>query len=712
LGGRKIPGIGGPITVLSKNGSLIFKFYSAFMKRILLLLILLSHITLAQKSKTQLKAVDDLVEKLSEVNLATMPIRLAVVPLTSSVESNDSKNTFGEYLTETIIGKISKNSSQFKVFERSRLDAIFKENELMLSGMMKPSEAIRIGELLPIDALFSGTYTKLKSYVDVSGRLIDVTSGEILSTYSGRIKMSKNIKTLFPDNPAPNTTSLQGTNSTESTTIKVIAVTPEYEQTAEEICQIRIKEVKLLLDDLSNPEKVDHIANEAMKTPFDNVCSKLHYEVMYAFTRYKIEHLGYRDFLLKTLEGIALPSKDDRASEIIRFLCKDKDLTSKEWGIVLSTITRVEYGLYRYLNPVFDASDVSTSKNRIDEYFHLANSQKLGLPQPTPYDLAFYQMMQGLGKNQELLLYTYEKYANKLGEEKAYSVNQHQLYLNRMYKAEEDKETKTKVLRWMAAYFQKFESEKTGEKLYDFAYDFKLRENKSGNKSIDLQNEETMKLYPESDLQLLITLCKDLFSKYATDTPYPSQQEDRINFCLAHDIPVPGAIPTIEEADQILKGNDLKEQERIMKLLVQMGSKPKPLERTLIAMFDKRSLEDKNQLITVQAYAIEVLGNIQTKDPKAIDYMISKLMSYNYKENDNAEEALGKIGQPAVQSLMNKLKSTTIHDGGLRYKLVVLLGKNGKNAKVAEPLLLKIQKESTNKDILYAIEAALQAIKG
>ncbi|MCB0494401.1 MAG: hypothetical protein KDC93_18515 [Cyclobacteriaceae bacterium] len=683
------------------------------MKRILLLLILISHMALAQKSKTQLKAVDDLVEKLSEVNLPARPIRLAVVPLISSVESNDAKNTFGEYLTETIIGKISENNSQFKVFERSRLDAIFKENELMLSGMMKPSEAIRIGELLPIDALFSGTYTKLKSYVDVSGRLIDVTSGEILSTYSGRIKMTKNIKTLFPDNPVPNTTSPQGTNSTESTTtIKVIAVAPEQQQSAEEICQVRIKEVKLLLEDLSTPEKVDHIATEAMKTPFDNTCSKLHYEVMYAFTRYKIEHLGYRDFLLKTLEGIALPSKDDRAGEIIRFLCKDRDLNPKEWGVVLSAITRVEYGLYRYLDPVFDVSDIATSKNRIDEYFHLVNSQKLGLPQPTPYDLAFYQMMQGLGKNQELLLYTYEKYAGKLGEEKAYNVSQHQLYLNRMYKAEENKETKTKVLRWIAAYFQKFESEKTGEKLFDFAYDFKLRENKSGNKSIDLQNEETMKLYPESDLQLLISLCKDLFSKYATETPYPSQQEDRINFCLAHDIPVPGAIPSMEEADQILKGNDLKEQERIMKLLVQMGSKPKPLERTLIALFDKRSLEDKNQLITVQAYAIEVLGNIPTKDPKAINYMISKLMSYNYKENDNAEEALSKIGQPAVQPLMNKLKNTTIHDGGLRYKLVVLLGKNGKNAKVAEPLLLKIQKESNNKDILYAIEAALQAIRG
>jgi hypothetical protein len=321
-------------------------------------------------------------------------------------------------------------------------------------------------------------------------------------------------------------------------------------------------------------------------------------------------------------------------------------------------------------------------------------------------------MMQGLGKNQELMLYTYEKYSATLEAEPKYVVNHHLLYLNRMYAAEVNPETKTKVLRWVANYFQKFESEKSGEKLYEFANNFKLRENHNGNKSIDMENEETQRQYPEKDLLLLINLCGDKFSQYATQTPYPSQMEDRINFCVRYGIPVPGAIPTMSEAEQVLKGNDLKEQERIMKLLIQMGDQPKPLENTLISLFDKRSLEDKNQLITVQTYAIEVLGNIKTKRPKAIDYMISKLMSYNYKENDQSEAALVKIGKPAIAPLIHKLQSTTIHDGGLRYKLIVLLGKNGKDAKAAEPLLLKIQKESANKDIEYAIEAALQAIRG
>jgi len=53
--------------------------------------------------------------------------------------------------------------------------------------------------LLPIDALFSGTYTRLKSYIDVTGRLIDVASGEVLMSYTGRIRLAPN---LYPWNAA------------------------------------------------------------------------------------------------------------------------------------------------------------------------------------------------------------------------------------------------------------------------------------------------------------------------------------------------------------------------------------------------------------------------------------------------------------------------------------------------------------------------------
>ncbi|MBI3481419.1 MAG: hypothetical protein HY015_00295, partial [Bacteroidetes bacterium] len=152
--------------------------------------------SLAQKAKDYSEITTELVQKIESTHTSSTPLRIAVVPFVPSNSEKTSK-AFGEYLTESITGKLSENPKKFKVFERQRLDAVFKENELMLSGMMKPNEALKIGQLLPIDALFSGTYTKLKSYIDISGRLIDVSSGEILTSYSGRIKLNKNIKTLF-----------------------------------------------------------------------------------------------------------------------------------------------------------------------------------------------------------------------------------------------------------------------------------------------------------------------------------------------------------------------------------------------------------------------------------------------------------------------------------------------------------------------------------
>src|SRR6478609_8205531 len=178
-------------------------------KYLIVFLFCLNVTVFAQKVQEHSQVVAELVQKIEANVPAGKQFRIAVVPFVSSNSAETSK-AFGEYLTESITGKLSEKPLAFKVLERQRLDAVFKENELMLSGMMKPSEALKLGQLLPLDALFSGTYTKLKTYVDVSGRLIDVTSGEIITSYSGRIKMTKNIKTLFE---TPASTSVTQTNS-------------------------------------------------------------------------------------------------------------------------------------------------------------------------------------------------------------------------------------------------------------------------------------------------------------------------------------------------------------------------------------------------------------------------------------------------------------------------------------------------------------------
>jgi TolB-like protein len=169
----------------------------------------------AQKPKSYPAVTQELAAKIIAAPAPKLPQSLAVVPFTATPSSQQSK-AFGEYLTETIIGSISGHPDKLKLFERTRMDAILKEHEFILTDLMKPAAALKIGQLAPIDGILSGTYTKLKSYIEVSARIIDVTTGEITMSYVGRIKMNKNMATLFtqPDAVEPASTKAKTTVTT------------------------------------------------------------------------------------------------------------------------------------------------------------------------------------------------------------------------------------------------------------------------------------------------------------------------------------------------------------------------------------------------------------------------------------------------------------------------------------------------------------------
>jgi hypothetical protein len=180
---------------------------------------------------------------------------------------------------------------------------------------------------------------------------------------------------------------------------------------------------------------------------------------------------------------------------------------------------------------------------------------------------------------------------------------------------------------------------------------------------------------------------------------------------VKYNIPIAGVIPTLEEADVILKGNNLQEQLRVMKLLVLMNDQPKRIESTIVGMLSKKSLEDRTTMSEIQTLAIAVLGNCASANPKVIDFMIAALPHYG-NDTEAAKEALVKIGRPAVKPLMMALDKTTDQDGGLQFQLITLLGKIGKDASVAEKSIQRVLRLTRNNDVKYAAEAALQAIKG
>jgi hypothetical protein len=159
-----------------------------------------------------------------------------------------------------------------------------------------------------------------------------------------------------------------------------------------------------------------------------------------------------------------------------------------------------------------------------------------------------------------------------------------------------------------------------------------------------------------------------------------------------------------------LKGNDAAEQQRVMNMLVLMGSRVKKLESSLIGLLDKRSLDNREKLSDAQTNAIIVLGNIKTTSTKAVDYMIGVLPHYG-NDTEAAMISLVQIGKPAVNALVARLDKTTSQDGGLQHQLITILGKIGKDAGVAEKSITRVLNSTGNSDIKYAAEAALQEIK-
>ncbi|MBX7152234.1 hypothetical protein K1X84_11365 [bacterium] len=667
------------------------------MKRLLstlLLAMLVTGTAWSGEPKDFSTVIKEIVDLMQETNKTGKPQRLAVVTFIPTKAADiDKKNEFGEYITESLISAVGAKKNLFKLFERKRLDAVLKENDFMLSDLVDQNQAQKVGELLPIDILFSGTYTRLKNYIDVNSRLIDVVTGEILMSFSGRVKMTDDLASLFPEE---NQTTVTANANKES----------ELDR-----CKQQAKELKTKLNDLSSDDKVQNLVKDAIKIPFDVQCGAVHFDVLYSFKRYKIENASYEQFLNKTLDTIAYPSNDDRAYEIFRFFGRDSLIDNSEWKLGLKTLKKVgNYRLASHIKYLLQAEPIGPNLDKIcgrmDEFFELVRANQVGLPTPIDMTAAFFQMAEGVksDKDQRLRIYLYENYSRYVTLDKETSKKIYSILVS-MYKNETDGSRKTKILDWIAEWINQNESnEKNADQAYDFVRSFLPTTNKETNKRIATE-------YPQSDLERLVGLCKDKLSEYALMTPYNSQKEDRINFCVDYDVPVAGAIPTMPEAQTILDGEDWEEQQRILKLLVRMKDRPKPLESSLIKIMDKKSLDHKDDLKKMQPIALAVLGNIRSSNPKAIDHMIASLMSFDYYYSDNAKNALVQIGKPAVKPLIAKLQATTIHDGGLQYIIIEILGRIGKDAKEAVPVLQAMLQKTINKDVKYALEAALQSMQ-
>ena len=119
--------------------------------------------------------------------------RIAVLEFT---DLQGQITNFGRYLSEELITRLY-DSSKFKVVERQLLNKVIAEQKLSLTGVVDPASARKLGSVLGVDAIVSGTIADRGDSLKINARLIDSETGEVFSAAATEISKDKEVMALL-----------------------------------------------------------------------------------------------------------------------------------------------------------------------------------------------------------------------------------------------------------------------------------------------------------------------------------------------------------------------------------------------------------------------------------------------------------------------------------------------------------------------------------
>lgn len=105
--------------------------------------------------------------------------RVAVIDFEQKATREFQGKQVGEIVAEWLITSLV-NTGRFEVVERAHLQKIMKEQQLAMTGMINQETAAKVGELLGVKVMITGSVIQIGNTYDVNARLISVEDGSIL----------------------------------------------------------------------------------------------------------------------------------------------------------------------------------------------------------------------------------------------------------------------------------------------------------------------------------------------------------------------------------------------------------------------------------------------------------------------------------------------------------------------------------------------------
>jgi TolB-like protein len=137
--------------------------------------------------------ISDLSKQISDGLIENQKRTIAVVEF-GDLEGHVTN--FGRFVAEELITRLHQ-TKKFTVIERQLLNKVVAEQKLSLSGMIDLASAQKLGRLLGVEAIASGTVTDLGKSLKVNARLISAGTGEIFATAAVEVYKDEGVCNLM-----------------------------------------------------------------------------------------------------------------------------------------------------------------------------------------------------------------------------------------------------------------------------------------------------------------------------------------------------------------------------------------------------------------------------------------------------------------------------------------------------------------------------------
>lgn len=142
-------------------------------------------------------SIDDLALQIVKSMVQAKVSKIAILPFK---DLNSEVNNYGIFVAEELTTRIFLEN-RFEVIERKLLDQVLSELAFHETALVDPEATKKIGKLLGVDAILTGTVTDIGDQIVINARIVGTETGQIFAVARTQITKNSSIANLMKTYP-------------------------------------------------------------------------------------------------------------------------------------------------------------------------------------------------------------------------------------------------------------------------------------------------------------------------------------------------------------------------------------------------------------------------------------------------------------------------------------------------------------------------------